>query len=118
LAIVPAFNEAEAIETVIAELRTVDPDLEILVVDDGSTDGTAARAEKAGARVVRLPYNLGIGGAMQTGYQYARDHGFQLAIQVDGDGQHDPEEIPALIAPVVSGEADMAVGTRFAGGRR
>ncbi len=118
LAIVPAYNEAEAIEAVIDELRSVDPDLAIVVVDDGSVDGTAARAEHAGADVVRLPYNLGIGGAMQTGYQYARDHGFQLAIQVDGDGQHDPREIAALIEPVVSGEADMAVGTRFAGGRR
>jgi glycosyltransferase involved in cell wall biosynthesis len=118
LAIVPAYNEADAIEAVINELRSVDPDLAIVVIDDGSTDGTAARAEKFGADVVRLPFNLGIGGAMQTGYQYARDHGFQLAIQVDGDGQHDPGEIAALIEPVVTGQADMAVGTRFAGGRR
>ena len=99
LAIVPAYNEADAIEAVINELRSVDPDLEIVVIDDGSTDGTAARAEKLGADVVRLPFNLGIGGAMQTGYQYARDHGFELAIQVDGDGQHDPGEIAALIEP-------------------
>src|SRR5438309_2123861 len=84
--------------------------LAIVVIDDGSTDGTAVRAQKLGLEVVRLPFNLGIGGAMQTGYQYARDHGFQLAIQVDGDGQHDPGEIAALIEPVVSGEADMAVG--------
>jgi glycosyltransferase involved in cell wall biosynthesis len=118
LAIVPAYNEAEAIEAVISELRSIDPDLEIVIVDDGSTDGTAARAEKLGVEVVRLPYNLGIGGAMQTGYQYARDHGVQLAIQVDGDGQHDPGEIATLIEPLISGEADMAVGTRFAGGRR
>ena len=118
LAIVPAYNEADAIEDVIEELRAVDPELEIVVVDDGSRDGTAARAEKLGVEVVRLPFNLGIGGAMQTGYQYARDHGFDLAIQVDGDGQHDPGEIAALIEPVVSGKADMAVGTRFAGGRR
>lgn len=118
LAIVPAYNEADAIEAVINELRSVDPDLAIVVIDDGSTDGTAARAEKLGADVVRLPFNLGIGGAMQTGYQYARDHGFQLAIQVDGDGQHDPGEIAALIEPVVTGQADMAVGTRFAGGQR
>ncbi len=118
LAIVPAYNEADAIEAVINELRSVDPDLAIVVIDDGSRDGTAARAEKLGADVVRLPFNLGIGGAMQTGYQYARDRGFQLAIQVDGDGQHDPGEIAALIEPVISGEADMAVGTRFRGGRR
>jgi glycosyltransferase involved in cell wall biosynthesis len=118
IAIVPAYNEVEAIAAVIDELRSIDPDLAIVVVDDGSVDGTAPRAEKLGVKVVRLPYNLGIGGAMQTGYQYARDHGFQLAIQVDGDGQHDPGEIAALIEPVITGEADMAVGTRFAGGRR
>jgi glycosyltransferase involved in cell wall biosynthesis len=118
VAIVPAYNEAESIESVIDELRSVDPDLAIVVVDDGSTDGTNVRAQKLGLEVVRLPFNLGIGGAMQTGYQYARDHGFQLAIQVDGDGQHDPGEIAALIEPVVSGDADMAVGTRFAGDRR
>jgi hypothetical protein len=115
LAIVPAYNEAEAIETVIAELRAFDPQLGIVVIDDGSTDSTVARAKKLGVDVVRLPYNLGIGGAMQTGYQYARDQGFQIAIQVDGDGQHDAREIGKLIAPIVAGDADMAVGTRFAG---
>jgi glycosyltransferase involved in cell wall biosynthesis len=118
LAIVPAFNEVEAIEDVIAELRSFDPELEIVVVDDGSRDGTATRAEKLGVAVVRLPFNLGIGGAMQTGYQYAQEHGFDLAIQVDGDGQHDPREIATLIEPILSEDADMAVGTRFAGGRR
>jgi glycosyltransferase involved in cell wall biosynthesis len=117
LAIVPAFNEAETIDAVLAELRTFDPELEIVVIDDGSSDGTAARAEGLGVRVVRLPFNLGIGGAMQTGYQYARDNEFDLAIQVDGDGQHDPSEIAALIEPILDGRADMAVGTRFAGGK-
>ena len=118
LALVPAYNEAEAIESVISELRAVDPELEIVVIDDGSTDGTAARAERLGVDVVRLPYNLGIGGAMQTGYQYAREHGFELAIQFDGDGQHDAREIHKLIQPILNGEADMAVGTRFANGTR
>ena len=118
LAIVPAYNEAEAIETVISELRAFDPDLEIVVIDDGSSDGTGTRAAKTGAQVVNLPFNLGIGGAMQTGYQYARNRGFDLAIQVDGDGQHDPREIASLIEPILVGDADMAVGTRFAGGRR
>jgi glycosyltransferase involved in cell wall biosynthesis len=118
IAIVPAYNEASAIESVIEELRVVDPDLEIVVIDDGSWDGTSTRAEALGVNVVRLPFNVGIGGAMQTGYQYAREHGFDLAIQVDGDGQHDPREIATLIEPILRGEADMAVGTRFANGRR
>ena len=93
VAIVPALNEAPTIARVIEEIRAVDPGFEILVIDDGSTDGTQAEAERAGALVVRLPYNVGIGGAVQTGYQYARDHGFQVAVQIDGDGQHDPAEL-------------------------
>jgi glycosyltransferase involved in cell wall biosynthesis len=116
LAIVPAHNEAPSIAGVVNEIRAVDGDLHVVVIDDGSTDGTAAAATRAGAHVVRLPFNLGIGGAMQTGYQYARDHGFELAVQIDGDGQHDPREVPKLIEPIVEGVTDMAVGTRFAGG--
>src|SRR2546421_5108318 len=116
LAVIPAYNEARAIAGVIADIRAFDPDFEIVVVDDGSNDETSRIARRAGARVVRLPYNLGIGGAVQTGYQYARDHGFDLAVQVDGDGQHDPTEIDNLVAPILDGKADMAVGTRFSGG--
>jgi glycosyltransferase involved in cell wall biosynthesis len=118
LAIVPAYNEAGSIEAVIREIRSVDPGLEIVVIDDGSTDGTGRLARDAGARVVHLPYNLGIGGAVQTGYQYARDHDFDLAVQIDGDGQHDPSELPALLAPLLDGEADMVVGSRFTGDPR
>jgi glycosyltransferase involved in cell wall biosynthesis len=118
LAIVPAYNEAESIAAVVAELHAFDPDLEIVVIDDGSNDGTGQRAAETGVRVVSLPFNLGIGGAMQAGYQYARHRGFDLAIQVDGDGQHDPREIAALIEPILRGDADMAVGTRFADGER
>ncbi len=115
LAIVPAHDEAPSIGGVVNEIRAADPDLHVVVIDDGSADGTAAVAAGAGAHVVRLPFNLGIGGAMQTGYQYARDHGFDLAVQIDGDGQHDPREVPKLIAPIIEGVTDMTVGTRFAG---
>ena len=113
VAIVPALNEAETIAGVVEEIRAVDPGFEILVVDDGSTDATWAEARRAGARVARLPYNVGIGGAVQTGYQYARDHGFQLAVQIDGDGQHDPVELAQLLAPISEDRADMVVGSRF-----
>ena len=116
-AIVPAYNEAGSIGVVVAEIRAADPELEVVVVDDGSTDATAELAGSAGATVLRLPYNLGIGAAVQTGLQYASENEFDLAVQIDGDGQHDARELEQLFAPVISGEADIAVGTRFAGDR-
>ena len=112
LAIVPAFNEAANLPLVVSGLRGLS-DLEVCVVDDGSTDATARVAANLGARVLRLPLNLGIGGAVQTGYRYAAENGFDLAIQVDGDGQHDPEWLPQLIEPAALGRADLVIGSRF-----
>src|SRR4051794_38565100 len=117
LAILPAFNEEGSIGRVIREIRAADPGFEILVIDDGSLDGTAAEAEQAGAGVVSLPYNLGIGAAVQTGYQYARKNGFEIAVQIDGDGQHDPRDLHRMLAPLLRGEVDMAIRGRFGGGR-
>jgi glycosyltransferase involved in cell wall biosynthesis len=117
LAIVPAFNEEASISSVIDEIRAFDRGFDIVVVDDGSADRTAALAADRGAHVIRLPFNLGIGGAVQTGYRYAFEHGYDLAVQVDGDGQHDPAQLPRILAPVLGGEADLVVGSRFAGER-
>lgn len=114
IAIVPAFNEQESVTQVIEEIRAFDPDFDIVVVDDGSTDATSAAATRLGAHVVRLPFNLGIGGAVQTGFRYAFENGFAIAVRVDGDGQHDPAQLGVLLAPVVADEADIAVGSRFA----
>jgi glycosyltransferase involved in cell wall biosynthesis len=115
VAIVPALNEERSIAGVIAELRAFDPGLEIVVVSDGSTDRTAEVAEEHGAHALRLPFNLGIGGAVQTGFRYAHEEGFDVAVRVDGDGQHDAAQLGTVLAPVLAGEADVAVGSRFVG---
>ena len=114
VAIVPALNEEHAVPIVVAELRAFDPGMDIVVVDDGSVDRTAAVAAASGARVLRLPFNLGIGGAVQTGFRYAYEHGYDLAVRVDGDGQHDPSQLGLVIEPVLRGDADISVGSRFA----
>lgn len=113
LTIVPAYNEAGAIKKTLGYIRAVDMDLGIVVIDDCSTDRTAELARATGAAVVSLPINLGIGGAVQTGFRFAVENGYDVAIQVDGDGQHDPAFIPELIAPILEGSADVVVGSRF-----
>jgi glycosyltransferase involved in cell wall biosynthesis len=115
VAIVPAHNEAESIGAVVREIRGFDPHVEVVVVDDGSVDRTAALAAEAGAHVLRLPFNLGIGGAVQTGFRYAHERGFEFAVRLDGDGQHDPSQLSRLLEPVLAGDADIAVGSRFVG---
>ena len=116
VAVVPARNEEDAVGRVVEELRAFDRELDVVVIDDGSEDATAERAATAGAAVVSLPFNLGIGGAVQTGFQYALEHGYDTVIRLDGDGQHDPAQIPKLLAPLDRGEADVVIGSRFARG--
>ncbi len=113
IAIVPAYNEAPNIGRVVDELRAFDAELDVVVISDGSVDRTAEVAAEHGAHVIRLPFNLGIGGAVQTGFRYAWESGYDLAVRCDGDGQHDPAQLPKVLAPVLSGEADICVGSRF-----
>ena len=115
LAIIPAFNEGASVADVVREIHVAQPDCDVVVVDDGSRDATAAAARSAGATVLQLPFNLGIGGAVQTGYKYAWTNGYDIAIQVDADGQHPPSEMGKVIAPILAGKADMSTGTRFRG---
>jgi glycosyltransferase involved in cell wall biosynthesis len=113
VAVVPAFDEEGAIGSVVEEIHAFDPAIDVVVVDDGSSDETAANAGAAGAAVVRLPFNLGIGAAVQTGFRYALDHGYDVAVRLDGDGQHDPLELPKLLEPLSRDEADVVTGSRF-----
>ena len=113
LVIIPAYNEADGIAAVIENIRTAVPAADILVVNDGSRDETAAMAEKAGAIVLSHTFNMGYGVTIQTGYKYAYAHGYDYLVQIDGDGQHDPSFIPELLAPVKSGDVDFAIGSRF-----
>ena len=115
LVIIPAWNEQEALPGTLSELNAVRPDLDVLVVSDGSTDRTSEVARAAGVGVVELPFNLGIGGALQTGFRYAVRNGYERAVQFDADGQHDPAEIAVLFEALDAG-ADMVIGSRFGEG--
>jgi hypothetical protein len=114
LAVVPALNEGVTVGAVVDSIHMAAPDFDVLVVDDGSNDDTARIAEEHGARVLRHPFNLGIGGAVQSGFQFAAEHGYDYMVQVDGDGQHDPGEIRKLRSAMEEGGCvDVAVGSRF-----
>ena len=114
LAIVPALDEQDSVAEVVREVGSL-PGIDVLVIDDGSRDETAAVARAAGAQVVSMPFNVGIGGAVQTGYMWALEHGYSVAIQVDGDGQHPAVEVQRLVDAVRKGEADLVIGSRFLG---
>ena len=113
LVVVPAWNEREALPETLAEVAARVPGADVLVVDDGSSDGTGAVARAHGATVLTLPYNLGVGGAMRAGYRYGAERGYAVVVQVDADGQHDPADLPRLVEALAG--ADVVVGARFAG---
>jgi len=113
LVIIPAYNEAGCIAGVVGQARASLPRADVVVVDDGSTDATARLAEQSGAMLLRLPINLGIGGAVQTGYRFAERQGYDAVARLDGDGQHDPAQIGALLEPIRAGRADVVIGSRY-----
>ena len=110
LIIVPAFNESGNIVRTIADIKKQQLSVDILVIDDGSNDTTVQEASEAGAKVVSLPFNLGIGGAVQTGFQYAFQYDYDIAVQMDGDGQHDGSFLMKLVTPILQNQADIVVG--------
>jgi glycosyltransferase involved in cell wall biosynthesis len=113
LVVVPAYNEQATVADVVAEVRAAAPDVDVLVVDDCSADRTRERALRTDAQVLSLPINLGVGGAVRAGFRYALRHDYDAVVQVDGDGQHDPRDLPALLAAL--DDADLVIGARFAG---
>lgn len=115
IAIIPALNEEKNIARVIESITKAWPGAFPLVINDGSTDQTARKAGQAGATVIDLPFNMGYGAALQTGFKYALAHGFDYAVQIDGDGQHDASSIPGLLDPVIKGGVDVSLGSRFLG---
>jgi glycosyltransferase involved in cell wall biosynthesis len=116
LILIPAYNEEGAVGGVVDEVRAAMPDTPVLVVDDCSADATVQNAERAGARVLSLPHHLGLGGAVQAGYKLAFELDFDYVIRVDGDGQHDPRDIPRMLEALESQECEMVIGSRFVNG--
>lgn len=113
LVVIPAYNEEASISRVIEEVREHLPEAKILVVNDGSSDSTSSEARSKGALILDLPYNLGIGGAVQTGFIYAFRHGYEFVLRIDGDGQHNPKDISKILCPLFEEKADVVVGSRF-----
>jgi len=113
IVMLPAFNEAESIGGVIREVRESVPDYPVVVINDGSVDETARVAEAAGAGVLDMPCNVGVGGAVQAGFRYAFDQGYDYAVRCDGDGQHPPSEIPRLVEGIADSDVDLVIGSRF-----
>jgi len=113
--IIPAFNEEECIGTVVREVRRHNPTFDVTVINDGSSDGTSSEARKAGARVLDLPFNLGVGEAVQAGFLYAYEEGYDYAVRCDADGQHQPVEIGGLLQALVESDVDLVIGSRFLG---
>ncbi len=113
IVIIPAYNEQDCIESVVKELQTTVPEYDYIVINDCSTDNTASILKQKKINHISLPVNLGIGGAVQTGYKYAVEGDYDIAVQYDGDGQHDPKYLKEIVTPVANGEADMCIGSRF-----
>ncbi len=111
--IIPAFNEAEILPSLIAEIREKTPDYDYVIINDGSTDDTIDVCRRNHFNVIHLIANLGIGGAVQTGYKYALENDYDIAIQLDGDGQHDPASAEVLTQPILKNQADFVIGSRF-----
>ncbi len=116
LILIPAFNEEGALGGVLSEVHEVMPGVPVLVVDDCSSDATVHTARTAGAQVLSLPHHLGLGGAVQAGYRLAFELGYDYVIRVDGDGQHDPRDIPKILEALERGECEMVIGSRFVDG--
>ncbi len=113
LVIIPCYNEEESIEKVVANLQEKAPFADYLIVNDCSTDSTESILKSKGMNYINNPVNLGIGGGVQAGYLYAKENGYDIAVQMDGDGQHDPAYLATVCRPVIDGTYDMAIGSRF-----